>query len=305
MPSLQGREISADGLSTYIVEQGDGQPVVMLHGMASTSDCWVYVFKGLGGNYRLIAPDMPGHGRSAGGNHPYSLDFYATWLEGLLDSLNIKRAVLIGNSMGGGVTLAFALAHPERVKQLVLVDALGLGDSIPWKAAWHTLTHAPHALAAQVTGKIDPYLLRFFEGWICVDPWGAAHDPMVEIMRVNLRKGFWSFAAGMRLLIADFLRPKQWRDFAGRAVRITIPTLVAWGRYDELLPLAHGVTGAERIPSARLILFDQSGHTPMMEEPEKFNAAVREFLNEGKPKTGRGAKKIGHRRVRSTPTVRR
>lgn len=268
--------VTVNGLETFVYREGSGPPLVMLHGMAATSDCWTYAFEKLKANYTAIAPDLPGHGRSAGSAYPYGLDFYLQWLARLLETLEVEKPILMGASMGGAVSLAYTMAHLERVERLIMVDALGMGTK--FSLAGRMILQLPYFAAGMLTRRADPYLFRYFQPWSFRNPWGPAGKIIARMADVNRRRGIWPLWAGMRLLLTDFLLPGKRNQFNRRLDAITQPTLITWGRHDALLPVSNALAGAERIPNAHLRIFENSAHAPMLEEPEAFNSAVLEFL---------------------------
>ncbi len=166
------RHLTVNDIDTAFIDEGTGEPVVLLHGMAATSDIWRYTVEALKGRYRVVAPDLPGHGRSEGRARPYGLRFYARWLDGLLDALKLGRVTLFGSSMGGAISLDYAARHPQRVRRLVMVDALGLGPDLPVGGMGHVIANLPNFAALAVTGRPDPYLFRYLRGVVMVDPEG-------------------------------------------------------------------------------------------------------------------------------------
>ena len=275
----RSRLIDAAGIETFAYCEGTGPPIVMLHGWASTADMWQPVLNELGADYQVIAPDLPGHGRTAGGRQPFGIAFFRRWLAGLFDALKLPQATLIGNSMGGAISLAYTQAHQERVTRLVLVDALGLSEAIPWSTVPRIMRRMPHLVAAAITRQADPHLLRWVDSLIVADPWGQPRETILETIRLNSRQGIWPLWSGLRLLLADFLLPSQRRDFTRRLADIRVPTLIVWGRHDGLLPVAHAFAGAQTIPSSQVVVLERSSHEPMLEEPAEFVRAVRAFLN--------------------------
>lgn len=269
-----------EGINSVVFDEGDGPPVVMLHGMFATSDCWHYTFDDLCRDHRVVAPDLPGYGRSDGRNQPHSLRFYSRWLKGLLDHLSLDRSTLIGHSMGGAISAAYALDNPERVDRLVIVDGLGMNDQIPWRSGWRLLKRFPHLVALRITGRCDPYLYRYVQQRIIVDPWGKARSALETMASLNYPQGIRSFGAAIRLLLADFATVSQRRRFTQRLESLTLPTLITWGQYDGLLPVGNAYKGKQRLPDAKLHIFEHSAHLPMLEEPESFNRIVRNFLND-------------------------
>lgn len=271
--------VAAGDLSTFTFVEGDGPPVVMLHGMAATADCWMYARDSLRRRFRVVAPDLPGHGRSTGGLRRYSLSFFSAWLDGFLDALRLPAITLVGHSMGGAISLAYALARPDRVQALVLVDALGVGHGLPWGVLRRVIGGLPHLLMAGLTRRDDPYLFRFFQPWVYLDPWGPPRlgiERMVALNQPHLLGTIW---AGVRLLLADFVLGRGRIALAERQPEIAVPTLIVWGLHDGLLPVARAYEGAARIPNAQLAIIERSAHEPMLEQPETFNASVFDFLS--------------------------
>jgi len=266
---------------TAVFDEGEGSPVVMLHGMAATSDIWHYSFDALKDRHRVVAPDLPGHGRSEGSAKPYGLGFYTRWLDDLLDQLGIDRTAILGNSMGGAIGLSYALDHRERVDRLVMVDALGLGPDLPGAGIGHVLRNLPNFIRLLTTRQMDPYLFRYLRGLVIVDPQGPARPVLEKMFRLNLKQGplgFWSAWAGTRLLLEDFLSPARRRQFNQRLQDIDVPTLIAWGLHDGLLPVRNAEAGQQNLPHARLEVFTRSAHSPMLEEPDRFAEVVAAFL---------------------------
>lgn len=263
---------------TFTYCEGDGSPVVMLHGMVSTGDCWTYTSEALKARHRVIAPDLPGHGRSGGGAKPYSLSFYADWLSDFLDALELPSATLIGQSMGGAICLAFALRHPERVSRLILVDALGLSSRLAWRALRNMAAGIPDYVRAGLSHRSDPYLLRFFQPWAFLDPWGPPRTIIERMAVINQPREAAVMWSGVRLLLVDFLSSRKRSAFVAGLDQIRVPTLVVWGRQDGLLALEDAREGISRLPNASLEIIEDCAHEPMLERPEQFNRIVQAFL---------------------------
>ncbi len=113
-------------------EAGSGEILVLIHGIAGSSDTWRAVMPQLAKRYRVIAPDLLGHGQSAKPRTDYSLGAFAAGLRDLLDELGISRATIVGRSLGGGVAMQFIYQHPEYCQQLILVSSGGLGPDVGW-----------------------------------------------------------------------------------------------------------------------------------------------------------------------------
>lgn len=274
--------IKANGIATHVFDEGAGDALVMLHGWAATSDSWQAAFDALKADHRVIAPDLPGHGRTAGGWLPYGLGFMRRWLTDVLDALGVPQVTLLGNSLGGALSLAFARAQPERVSRLVAVDALGMSDRIPYSTAGHMIRRFPNLVRLAFTRKLDPYLMRYLSGMVVLDPW-AQREIIFTMTELNLKRGLTSLWSGTRVLLSDFSLPGKRRKFVRDLTEIQIPTLIVWGRHDGLLPVAHAFSGLEYLRDARVCVFEKSAHMPMMEEPDGFIDIVRAFLKNDLP----------------------
>jgi len=129
--AIEERRINVGGLTTrYFTAGNEGLPLVLLHGDSASALDWSWVLPKLGATHQVYAPDFPGFGESAKPNRDYSLEFFKQFLGDFLDALGIERAVLVGNSLGGLISLRFALSHPEQVAALILVDSSGLGYAV-------------------------------------------------------------------------------------------------------------------------------------------------------------------------------
>src|SRR5574341_283367 len=270
--------LSANKTPTFAYCEGNGPPAVLLHGWAATAECWRPTFDELATDHRVIAPDLPGHGRTGGGLRLYNMKYYLRWLEDLLDALNVQRALLLGNSLGGAISLTYAMAHPEWVERLVLVDALGISGKFPWSTAGRFVRRSPYLMAASALRRPDPYLLRYLDKMVFYNPWGEANEGINEMLKLNVQRGIWPGWSGLQAVVGDFLLPSQRQAFVKRLAEINIPTLIAWGRHDGLIPVGDAFAGLEAMPCARVVIFEKSAHLPMMEEPEAFNTVLRAFL---------------------------
>jgi pimeloyl-ACP methyl ester carboxylesterase len=201
------------------------------------------------------------------------------WLDGFLDALDLPSATLVGQSMGGAISLAYSMAYPTRVNRLILVDPLGVGDKPPAGALKAIGLKLPYLWIAAFSRSVDPYLLRFFQPWSFLDPWGSPREVIERMEALNRPHGIWPVWAGVRLLLADFLTRRQRAVFLARLGDIRVPTLIIWGRHDGLLPVEHAYQCAGRISNAIVEIFEHSAHEPMLEEPDAFNAAIGRFLS--------------------------
>ncbi len=131
MTELKYLELHGDRVAYRDAGSGD-EALLLIHGMAGSSDTWRAVIPQLSKKYRVVAPDLLGHGQSAKPRSDYSLGAFAVWLRDLLDELGVSRATVIGQSLGGGVAMQFVYQHPDYCQRLVLISSGGLGPDVGW-----------------------------------------------------------------------------------------------------------------------------------------------------------------------------
>jgi 2-hydroxymuconate-semialdehyde hydrolase len=266
-----GRRILAGGIETNVLDQGEGQPVLLIHGSGPGVTAWAnwrLVLPELAKSRRVIAPDMLGFGyteRPAG--VVYSMDTWVNHLLGLLDALNIEQTDLVGNSYGGAVALAFAIRYPARVRRLVLMGSVGVPFEITpgLDAVWG---YEPSL--ANMRGLLD----------IFAHDRSLVTDELAELRyQASIRPGFQEAFA------AIFPAPRQrWVDALAspeadiRAIKHE--TLIIHGRDDQVIPLNNSLTLHQWISRSQLHVFGQCGHWAQIEHNRRFNQLVGDFLTE-------------------------
>ena len=268
--------IESHGIPTRVYVAGSGPAIVLIHGLGGIAVAWRPAWEGLADRFTVIAPDLPGHGRSGEPKGKYALNEAPSWVVGLLDALGIEEAALVGHSMGGLVAAVTALEHPGRVTGLVLEDSAGLGREV---------TPMLRVLSVPVLGEL---LVLAFRRSIPAAIKRLVYDPttvppdLLEALRRE-RPGPRQIRAWLRMLrlgvgIGGF-RPEM--VVLDRLPSLEMPTLVLWGRRDALFPLQHGESAAARIPNGMLRVFSDCGHLPHVERAGAFNDLVAAFLANG------------------------
>lgn len=271
-----------NGLTVHYKETGQGEPVfILLHGFGSSEFSWRDVREPLSREGRVIVYDRPAFGLTKRpmtgewtGTNPYSVQGNIELLDGLMDELGVEKAILVGNSAGGEVAVAYALEHPERVQGLVLVDpAVGSrqGGRIP---AWIL----PLLKTPQMR-SLGPLLIRSISGETGNKTIRMAwHDPsLIEqevytgyrkpLMVNNWDKALYEFA------IAE--NPARYDD---RLTELAMPVLVVTGDDDRIVPPESTIQLAKEIPGAQVKVLPECGHVPQEECPDQFMDAMREFI---------------------------
>jgi pimeloyl-ACP methyl ester carboxylesterase len=284
------REIMLHGQPVTFSETGadsGGPVVVLLHGLASSSQTWAPALPLLGRTAHVIAPDLLGHGRTAKPRSgDYSLGAYAAGLRDLLVALGLDRATIVGHSFGGGVAMQFAYQFPEFTERLVLVASGGLGRDVA--LALRAATLPGTAVVLQLASALTPEWM----GRLAHRALRAA--PSVCSTEIDgLADAFRSFAdRGARGAFAQTVRGAlnwsgQRLDSSERLYLLAeVPVMLVAGGRDSVIPAGHTRTAHALIPGSRLDVFDDAGHFPHVEHPHRFVAMLAEFIADTVPARG-------------------
>jgi pimeloyl-ACP methyl ester carboxylesterase len=273
--------LEVDGLRVRCLTAGaGGTPTLLLHGGGFDSAEFSYgrIVEPLSRGRRVFAPDWPGYGGSEKPDLDYDLAYYVEFLGHLMDALGLRRAALIGISMGGGAALGFALSKPERVEWLVLVDSYGLGREIPRGRLGYFLARTPRAAdLVYALMRRSRRILRWGLLSVVHDR-RAVTDDLIEKAHGLLNEPDAGLAFGSfrkNEVRWDGLRT----DFSHRLGEITAPTLVVHGTHDRAVPVAWARRAHRRLPNSELRVFHGCGHWPPRERPEEFCRVVENFLS--------------------------
>lgn len=253
----------------------DPLPIVLLHGTSASLHTWDGWAKALRGQRRVVRLDLPGFGltgpwtgRYAG--QPYLGDTYARFVRDVLDHLQLPRVVLAGNSLGGEVAWRLAALAPERVAQLVLVDAAGLRFTPQVQPLGWQVARLP-VLGALSESVLTRALVRQGLASVVGDPARITDAQVERYYQLTLR-------TGNRAALRERLRGWSPGMGAERIEGVRQPTLVLWGGRDRLIPPEVADRFVAGIPGARLVRFDDLGHIPHEEDPARTVVALKEFL---------------------------
>jgi pimeloyl-ACP methyl ester carboxylesterase len=269
---LRERYVKLDGVTVCYVDEGAGDDVVvLLHPMASTLKVWRPTIAALRDRHRLIAIDLPGHGKSAKPRgFRYHPETFARVVYRLLDQLRLGRVTLVGNSNGGATALALALRHPERVRRLVLVDAAGARALPQFRRDLFSATFTASNLRT-----VAPWFLRLtIRVLMFVERNQFTEEYVEDFVRQRAAREFddWAYAQ------VRVVRAVMAYDASARLGQVRAPTLVVQGERDRAVPRAYAERFARAIPGARLVVLKGVGHMPEVEAPAAFTREVAAFL---------------------------
>jgi pimeloyl-ACP methyl ester carboxylesterase len=234
-----------------------GELLVFLHGAGSNGHTWHHQLQHVEASHSALALDFPAHGRSGGTEGLPDLDAHVRCLAEFADALHLRPAVLVGRALGGAVAVAFAAAHPGRVRALVLV-AMPARFAIP-QASLDTWRDVTMGRATQ------PFAMNLFSPKVDM---AVVRECFMEQVKTDPRVRYTD------------LRACNGVDLSGRLAALRLPTLVITGRDDHFAPPDQAEAVQRLVPGARLAVVDDAGHMLTSEQPAAFNAAVEGFLAE-------------------------
>ena len=268
-----------NGLTVHVRDEGprDAPAIMLLHGSNADLHTWDAWTAALTDRYRVVRFDQIGHGLTgADPTGDYAPRTFADDVGRMADKLGLKRFVLAGNSMGGGIALQYALNHPERLDGLVLVDSAGappVGEAEG--NIGFTLARNPVGgwLMTRITPRslVDQSLRQTVRNQTIVTE--AMIDRYWELLR---------FPGNRAATVTRFSRPMQ-AFAAADLAKLPMPVLIEWGAGDPLIPLAAGQWLHKAIPGSRMIVYPGVGHIPMEEAPAQSVADLRGWLAARKP----------------------
>jgi haloacetate dehalogenase len=279
---MKHHTVKANGIRQHYIEAGEGPAVVLLHGFPETNYAWRHQIPVLATQYRVIAPDLRGYGKTEKPSTGYDKRTMATDLARLLNALGVDRIALVGHDRGARVATRFSKDFPERVDRLVVMDnvptrvvAQSMNAAIArayWFFLFHQVADLPEALIA---GREDIWLRHFFSDW-CYDPQtirGADFDAYVQAYRE---------AGAVRGAMSDYrAAPEDVRqDEVDAHIPIDCPTMSIWGADFEAVGGSFDMAAVWRGMATHLRAepIAQCGHLPQEEQPEEVNRLLLDFL---------------------------
>lgn len=265
------------GLNVHYRDEGkrDGQVLALIHGSNASLHTWEPWVKILGKDYRIISMDLPGHGLT--GVNPsglYDNQSYVGVVNALLTRLGVAKAVIGGNSMGGGVSWMYALAHPEKTEALLLVDAGGQPQAKP--------NELPIGFRLMRTPVIK-------EAARLIAPRSIFESSIKNTMSVQskiddaLIDRYWElnrFPGNREATMKRFSDPRGIGSGSKEKLStIKVPVMIMWGEDDKLIPVSSARWFADAIPGSKLVIYPKVGHIPMEEVPARSAADVKAWIN--------------------------
>jgi pimeloyl-ACP methyl ester carboxylesterase len=264
--AVQDRQIVVAGHTAHYLEAGSGPPVVLLHGLGADARAWRSTVPALAKTAHVYALDFLGFGQSEKPQTPYRVSTLTDFVSGFIDALQIKKATVVGHSLGGWVAARLAASHPDQVDKLVLVDAAGYAEDQA------RLIHDFLSQLDPSTAKAAEQILNSLNSMPASDQEALRSLAMSYFARRLSRPDGFATAS----VVESILKGQDVLD--GSLGQIKAPTLIVWGRDDQVVPLRAADAFAQDVPGARKIILDGCGHRPQLECPAAFNAELLMFL---------------------------
>ncbi|WP_119462597.1 alpha/beta fold hydrolase [Rhodospirillaceae bacterium SYSU D60014] len=270
--------IDVAGTPTRCVMAGnsDAPAILLLHGLALTAEVWLRNIEALARSHRVIAPDMLGHGfTKPADNAPIDVPAKLRHLKGLVDALGLKRLSLCGSSYGALMASLFFLENEDRVSKLVIN---GSGSCFNTEEQLQAQVGKLHALYGP--DQVTQSTREMWRERIGNNFHDASKVPEELLSIAQLCYAQLWAPSCLAETMAAMQDPERFRPFRilERLEEVSCPALVVWGRNDRGGSLESAEAAVARLPKGRLVVFDDCGHYPMLEHPEKYNNLVAEFL---------------------------
>ena len=279
----EAREVILHGHRVQCMIAGSGPVVGLIHGIASTSESWRELVPLLADRFTVVTSDLIGHGHSAKPKGDYSLGAYASGIRDLLAVLGFERGTVVGHSLGGGIAMQFAYMYPEYTERMVLISSGGLGREVNPLLRAATLPGSELVLpllardwirsagesVADGVGKLGLRIASDLAEF--TRSWASLQDPEARAAFLHTVRGVIDLH-GQRISATDRLYLAE-----------QLPTMIAWGNADPVIPVAHGRAARDLIPNCRYLELDGAGHWPMLDQPERLARELIDFIETTEP----------------------
>lgn len=282
MTQIPVQRVTIHGHEVSYRHGGEGEAVLLIHGMAGSSRTWKDVTTRLVADHTVVAPDLLGHGESAKPMGDYSLGAFASGVRDLLSVIGVDRVTVVGQSLGGGVAMQLAYQHPELLDRLVLVGSGGLGREVSWMLRLLTLPGAELMM---------PVLFPSFVAARGTEVSRSLHQRGIHSPRIGEMWRAYASLSGAQNRGAFLRTLRSVVDPGGQTVSAmdrlylaaAVPTMIVWGDQDHIIPVEHAHAAHEAIKGSRLEILEGCGHFPHVEAPERFVEVLRDFMATTEP----------------------
>lgn len=261
---MEEKFVNIDGNKIrYLVEGNSQETLILIHGVGASAERWEYVIPLFQEHFRIIVPDLIGFGYSDKPLVDYTIDFFSKFLKKFFEKLEIRNPIIIGSSLGGQITVEFTANNNDFVQKLILVSPSGI------------MKQSTPALDAYIMAALYPDKERAKNAFEMMTVSSKQVDPkiierFVERMQLpNAKMAFMSTLLGL----------KNAEVITKTLTKITSPSLIIWGENDPVIPIKYAEDFVSTIQDCRFFKMSGCGHTPYVDDPEKFANTVISFLD--------------------------
>jgi pimeloyl-ACP methyl ester carboxylesterase len=259
---LKEHWVAVNGYKTRFIVKGSGFPVILIHGLGGSLETWRNNFGFLAERFKVYAFDMLGFGLADKPKIQYRIGVFTGFLKGFLDAVGVEKAYIVGNSLGGLISLWFAVHHQNRLEKLVVESAAGLEVGARYvikrfMGEWWTMEN----------------LKRFYQ-FVYGDPSKVSEEILA------LRLEMFSSLEAQHAYKSTLNMPREWETLPEKLASLETPTLIVWGAQDKLIPVKHAHQLHKLIKNSKLVILEDAGHVAHAEKPQEFNKAVAGFLED-------------------------
>jgi pimeloyl-ACP methyl ester carboxylesterase len=272
----EAHETAANGTSIAWGEMGDGEPLVLLHGLADSHRTWRRTAPFLAKRFRVLMPDLAGYGYSGRPDAPYTLGWHAQTVAAWMDAIGIEQAHICGHSFGGGIAQWMVLEQRKKIGRLALVSAGGLGREVGMGLRFVSFPVLGWRITPLVMRFVAPAVLRFSPAVFGhMEP--EERRRFVRMGRIpGTDRAFQRSVEGVINFFGQYMQTIQ----RAHEIADMPPVALFWGAKDPIIPVRHGQAAVARSEGITLTTYDGCGHFPQLDLPEKFAGDLIEFLTD-------------------------
>lgn len=273
---FEDRYIDVKGIKTRYWQEGQGEPMVLVHGLGATIEYWELMITDLANHFTIIVLDLPGFGKTDKPAVDYDLPYFANFLNDFYDAKQIDAAFLVGHSLGGGLCLQFAINHRSRVKKLFLCDNVGFAKQVTWAFRLMSIpwicnlflyrNRLMYEQTLKLSVHIDDNLTEDLVDRLYAM---AKTDGHKNTVRYILKHHAGMFGMKTKSVKPIWLKLKSLSD---------LPVFVLWGAKDRLLNVKHLKSAKKRLPHIKIKILENCGHVPMLEYPSVCAKLIMNFF---------------------------
>ena len=269
---LRTHHNAVDGVSWPYLEGGpeSGEVVILVHGFGGDKDNWPLYARHLRRDFRVVAPDLPGFGENAKDpDADYRVSAQVPRLRRFVEAMGIDKFHIVGNSMGGYLALQYALAHPSSIITMTLLDNAGV-SSVNKSEVRLAAGRGQNMLVASSMQELDKLL-----DFIMYKPM-----PLPRVIKQHIGKQLIAQRDFLDRIFWSLYDDTENRPLDDQLHKVSVPTLIIWGRNDRVLDISCTEIMRDRIPVNQCIVFEETGHVPMLECPAQTASAQRDFISQ-------------------------